>query len=105
MFLPIQHVFHHPEILRTIERILGAPLIINNASLFAAEPGTVYQLGWHRDVIQIPQNEIIEAAIYNPKRFRGVRCTWVTTARPNLRPGISICWMRPSSPRNTEFLR
>jgi ectoine hydroxylase-related dioxygenase (phytanoyl-CoA dioxygenase family) len=69
LFLPIQHVFHHPAILRAIERILGAPLIINNASLFAAEPGTRYQLGWHRDVIQIPQDQIDEAAIYNPARF------------------------------------
>lgn len=69
LFLPIQHVFHRPEILRTIEQILGAPLIINNASLFAAEPGTTYKLGWHRDVIQIPQDEIDEEAIYNPERF------------------------------------
>ena len=68
-FLPIQHVFHRPEILNTIEQILGAPLIINNASLFAAEPGTCYKLGWHRDVIQIPQDEIDEDAIYNPSRF------------------------------------
>jgi len=69
LFLPIQHVFHRPEILRAIERILGAPLIINNASLFAAEPGTTYKLGWHRDVIQIPQDEIDEEAIYHPDRF------------------------------------
>lgn len=69
LFLPIQHVFHRPEILRTIEQILGAPLIINNASLFAAEPGTCYKLGWHRDVIQIPQEEIDEETIYNPSRF------------------------------------
>jgi len=69
LFLPIQHVFHRPEILHTIEQILGAPLIINNASLFAAEPGTTYKLGWHRDVIQIPQKEIDEEAIYNPSRF------------------------------------
>lgn len=69
LFLPIQQVFHRPEILRVIEQILGAPLIINNASLFAAEPGTSYKLGWHRDVIQIPQDEIDEEAIYHPDRF------------------------------------
>lgn len=69
LFLPIQHVFHRPEILSVIEKILGAPLIINNASLFAAEPGTTYSLGWHRDVIQIPQDQIDEEAIYNPDRF------------------------------------
>jgi ectoine hydroxylase-related dioxygenase (phytanoyl-CoA dioxygenase family) len=69
LFIPIQEVFHRPEILHAIGRILGAPLIINNASLFAAEPGTSYKLGWHRDVIQIPQDEIDEGAIYNPDRF------------------------------------
>lgn len=69
LFLPIQHVFHHREILRVIGQILGEPLIINNASLFAAEPGTCYKLGWHRDVIQIPQGEIDEQAIYSPTRF------------------------------------
>jgi ectoine hydroxylase-related dioxygenase (phytanoyl-CoA dioxygenase family) len=68
-FLPIQHVFHHPRVLAAISSILGEPLIINNASLFAAEPGTRYQLGWHRDVIQIPEDEIVEAAIYSPSRF------------------------------------
>ena len=70
LFLPIQHIFHRPEILGAIEQLLGGgPLIINNASLFAAEPGTCSQLPWHRDVIQIPQREIDEDAIYNPKRF------------------------------------
>jgi ectoine hydroxylase-related dioxygenase (phytanoyl-CoA dioxygenase family) len=68
-FLPIQRVFHHQAVLRAVEAVLGGPLIINNASLFAAEPGTTYELGWHRDVIQIPQEEIDEAAIYDPARF------------------------------------
>ncbi|MBA3707409.1 MAG: phytanoyl-CoA dioxygenase family protein [Planctomycetes bacterium] len=68
-FLSIQQVFHRPEILRPIERILGGSLVINNASLFAAEPGTCYSLPWHRDVIQIPQHEIDEAAIYSQERF------------------------------------
>jgi len=68
-FLPMQSVFLRPEIMREVEGLLGAPLVINNASLFAAEPGTCYRLGWHRDVIQIPQDQIDEAAIYNGERF------------------------------------
>jgi ectoine hydroxylase-related dioxygenase (phytanoyl-CoA dioxygenase family) len=68
-FLPIQRVFHHPRVFAAVESILGAPLILNNASLFAAEPGTAYRLGWHRDVIQIPQEQIDEAAIYRAERF------------------------------------
>jgi len=69
LFLPIQHVFHRPEVFAAIEQILGGPLIINNASLFAAEPGTTYKLGWHRDVIQIPQAEIDEERFFNAERF------------------------------------
>lgn len=77
LFLPIQHVFHHPKVLATIEAVLGSPLVINNASLFAAEPGTRYQLGWHRDVIQIPQDQIDEDAIYDAKRFHNsVQINW-----------------------------
>jgi hypothetical protein len=68
-FLSIQHIFHHETILDAIGQILGQPLIINNASLFAAEPGTTYNLGWHRDVIQIPEHEIDESGIYTPNRF------------------------------------
>ena len=69
LFLPIQQVFHRPEILSAIEQILGGSLIINNASLFAAEPGTCYKLGWHRDVIQIPPDEIDADALFSPERF------------------------------------
>ncbi|HYE06144.1 MAG TPA: phytanoyl-CoA dioxygenase family protein [Planctomycetota bacterium] len=69
-FLPIQSVFHRPEILDAIGQLLdGGPLIIDNASLFAAEPGTCYRLPWHRDVIQIPQREIDEEALFTPTRF------------------------------------
>jgi ectoine hydroxylase-related dioxygenase (phytanoyl-CoA dioxygenase family) len=69
LFLPIQRIFHHPAILGPIGRLLGEPLIINNASLFAAEAGTCYRLPWHRDVIQIPEEEIDEDALFDPARF------------------------------------
>jgi ectoine hydroxylase-related dioxygenase (phytanoyl-CoA dioxygenase family) len=68
-FLGVQHLFHHPRILQEVSSLLGEALIINNASLFAAEPGTCYRLGWHRDVIQIPQEDLVEEAIYRPDRF------------------------------------
>jgi hypothetical protein len=77
LFLPIQHVFHHPRVLEAITALIGGPLVINNASLFAAEPGTTYKLGWHRDVIQIPQEEIDEAALFTPTRFHNsVQINW-----------------------------
>lgn len=55
---PIHHAFHHQVILAAVEQILGPNLIVNNASILAANEGTSYSLGWHRDVIQIPENEI-----------------------------------------------
>jgi ectoine hydroxylase-related dioxygenase (phytanoyl-CoA dioxygenase family) len=65
---PIHYAFHHPVILNAVEELLGPNLIINNASILAANPGTEYSLGWHRDIIQIPQNEI-EDWIFSPERF------------------------------------
>lgn len=55
---PIHHAFHHPVILAAVQQILGTDLIVNNASILAANEGTSYSLGWHRDVIQIPEDEI-----------------------------------------------
>ena len=65
---PIHHAFHHPVILKAVEELLGPNLIINNASILAANAGTEYSLGWHRDIIQIPQEEI-EDWLFSPERF------------------------------------
>lgn len=65
---PIHHAFYHPVILAAVEEILGPDLIINNASILAANEGTSYSLGWHRDIIQIPEAEI-ENWLFSPDRF------------------------------------
>ena len=65
---PILHAFHHPVILKTVESLLGPNLIVNNASILAANVGTEYSLGWHRDVIQIPQDQI-QDWFFSPHRF------------------------------------
>ena len=64
----IHHAFYHPVILKAVEEILGPNLIVNNASILAANIGTSYSLGWHRDIIQIPEAEI-EDWLFSPKRF------------------------------------
>ncbi len=64
----IHHAFHHPTILNVVEELIGPDLIVNNASILAANVGTSYSLGWHRDVIQIPENEI-EDWLFSPERF------------------------------------
>ena len=55
---PIHHAFYHPKVLTIVEELLGPKLIVNNASILAFNPGVTYSLGWHRDIIQIPQPEI-----------------------------------------------
>lgn len=65
---PIHHAFYNPTILKTVEELIGPDLIVNNASILAANEGTSYSLGWHRDIIQIPQDEI-EDWIFSPDRF------------------------------------
>ena len=105
LFLPIQHVFHHPRILAAIEALISGPLILDNASLFAAEPGTRYQLGWHRDVIQIPQDEIDETAIFTPARFHNsVQINWPLYEDQTLWvvPGSHL---RPNTPAETAAFR
>lgn len=92
---PLHGAFHHPNILTTIEKLLGPELILNNGTMFAAEAGITYSLGWHRDVIQIPQDEI-EDFLFSPDWFhnnvqvnmalREDRCLWVVPEshrRPN----------------------
>lgn len=54
----LQEVLHHPALLDTVGQLLGTPLVIDNASFLAAEPGVVYRQGWHRDVLQVPQEHI-----------------------------------------------
>ena len=66
---PIHHAFHHPKVMEVVEELLGPNLIINNASILAANKGVKYDLGWHRDVIQIPQDEIEEEYLYSKTRF------------------------------------
>lgn len=64
----IHQAFHHPVMLKAVEELIGPDLIVNNASILAANEGTEYSLGWHRDIIQIPENEI-EDWIFSPERF------------------------------------
>ena len=51
-----------------VEELIGPDLIVNNASILAFNPGVSYALGWHRDVIQIPEEEI-EDRLFSADRF------------------------------------
>lgn len=65
---PIHSAFHQEKILNIVEKLLGPDLIVNNASILAYNPGVTYKLGWHRDVIQIPEDEI-EDRLFSKDRF------------------------------------
>ena len=65
---PIHHAFHQEKVLTIVEELIGPNLIINNASILAFNPGVSYKLGWHRDVIQIPEAEI-EDRLFSVDRF------------------------------------
>jgi len=65
---PIHHAFYQPKMLSIVEELIGSDLIVNNASILASNPGVTYQLGWHRDVIQIPEEEI-EDHLFSADRF------------------------------------
>jgi len=65
---PIHHAFHHPKVLSIVEELIGPDLIVNNASILASNPGVSYKLGWHRDVIQIPEEEIADR-LFSADRF------------------------------------
>jgi len=92
---PIHSAFHHPAVLALAEELLGPRLIVNNASILAFNPGVTYGLGWHRDVIQIPEDEI-DDRLFSPRRHHNSvqinlplldeACLWVVPGshnRPN----------------------
>ncbi|NRA38057.1 MAG: phytanoyl-CoA dioxygenase family protein [Planctomycetes bacterium] len=64
----LHHAYYHEKIIEVVENLLGPELIINNASMLAANVGTLYNLGWHRDVIQIPEEEIRDD-LFSSQRF------------------------------------
>jgi hypothetical protein len=57
----------HSVLIENVETILGGgPLALDNASLLAADPGVSYRQGWHRDVLQVPQ-EYITDEMFSPR--------------------------------------
>ena len=92
---PIHSAFYHPVVLGIVEQLLGPKPIVNNASILVFNPGVTYVQGWHRDVIQIPEDEI-EDWLFSPERHHNSvqinlplvdeQCLWVVPGshrRPN----------------------
>ncbi|PQA55625.1 phytanoyl-CoA dioxygenase family protein [Siphonobacter curvatus] len=100
----IHHAFHHPVILKTVEELLGPNLIVNNASILAANEGTEYSLGWHRDIIQIPQNEI-EDWLFSPERFHNSVQINLPLVDENSLWVVPGSHNRPNTPQEDEAFR
>jgi hypothetical protein len=101
---------HHPVLVESIllpkvhevtEVILGSPLVVDNAVLLSAEAGTDYQQGWHRDVLQIPQNQIDEA-MFSPRwRHNSVQIN-LPLVEDHAFWAVPGSHQRPNSPEENE---
>jgi hypothetical protein len=54
----IQDIICNEEILAVCRDLLGDNIIVDGASLFYGEAGVDYRQGWHRDVLQVPDEQI-----------------------------------------------
>ncbi|WP_341663335.1 hypothetical protein [Vibrio sp.] len=54
----IRELYCNEKLMNISEEIIGENLALDGSALLLAETGTHYELAWHRDTIQIPQNEI-----------------------------------------------
>jgi len=98
---PIHHAFHHPVMLKAVEELLGPNLVVNNASILAANEGTEYSLGWHRDIIQIPQDEI-EDWLFSPERFHNSVQINLPLVEENSLWVVPGSHRRPNTPEENE---
>jgi|GEM_PF-912280 len=54
----IQDIICNEDILAVSRDLLGEGIIVDGASLFYGEAGVDYRQGWHRDVLQVPDEQI-----------------------------------------------
>lgn len=54
----IQDIICNEDILAVCRDLLGDGIIVDGASLFYGEAGIDYRQGWHRDVLQVPDEQI-----------------------------------------------
>ncbi|MHA6204511.1 phytanoyl-CoA dioxygenase family protein [Dyella soli] len=54
----IQDIICNADILAACRDLLGDGIVIDGASLFYGEAGIDYRQGWHRDVLQVPDEQI-----------------------------------------------
>ena len=87
----IQSIICQPTIHAVIGDLLGGgQIVIDGASLFCAQAGVDYRQGWHRDLMQIPDEEI------DPAWFSAAHLH--NYVQVNVALGIDRClWLVPGS--------
>ena len=89
----IQPIIGNEKIHAVIRDLLGGgDVVIDGASLFCAQAGVEYRQGWHRDLMQIPDEEI------DPEWFTDAHLH--NYVQVNLALGVDRClWLVPGSHR------
>ncbi len=54
----LQNIICQQGLMHVCQDLLGESVIVDGASLFYAQAGVDYRQGWHRDVLQVPDEEI-----------------------------------------------
>lgn len=88
----VQDVICNADILAICRDLLGEGIIIDGASLFYAEAGVDYRQGWHRDVLQVPDDQVDPAWFSDTYHYNYVQM--------NLPLTVDGClWLVPGSHR------
>ncbi|WP_266156703.1 phytanoyl-CoA dioxygenase family protein [Dyella silvatica] len=88
----VQDIICNEAIVGLCGELLGEGIVIDGASLFYGEAGIDYRQGWHRDVMQVPDEQIDPAWFSDSYHFNYVQVNVPLTRDPCL-------WIVPGSHR------
>ena len=88
----VQDIVCNEGILAVCGDLLGEGIIVDGASLFYADAGVDYRQGWHRDVLQVPDDQVDQRWFSEDYHYNYVQMTMPLTADGCL-------WIVPGSHR------
>lgn len=88
----IQDIICNEGILAVCRDLLGEGIIVDGASLFYADAGVDYRQGWHRDVLQVPDDQVDPSWFSDDYHYNYVQMNMPLTADGCL-------WIVPGSHR------
>lgn len=87
---PLQALALHEVIRAAARELIGEPIVLEGVVLHTADEGNDYKQGWHRDVLQVPE-ELIDESRFSPDCFHN--CMQINLA---LLPDEAL-WIVPAS--------